>query len=438
MSTSIRAAFVVLLLAACTADAPPSADARSGVGDATSKEPSVSLPLVAVLGDSTALSTLTVATLSPQYQFLATPHPTVTGAQRYALGSNSPIDWKDIPTQNWEPRDDPEIGVTDAIGVEMGMAYVMNEGRIIKWCASGSNLQHYTTGAIWDDRQWLVEREAEYGQPIDAVVMLHGSNDAGVLSRANAYNANLHTLADGLESLLGHKSYWIVVRLHRDHAQEYAATVRHAQEAFVSDRGAPLARLVLMDDLSMAPDNIHFLSNTYAVLGDRIGEVVREAFQVPTTYKLIRERQIATVKALTPTLLSTLGRFTLVPDHDFPDFESWCDQAVDPFRVFEIRTGLDYEGEGEVPGMDASHATHSQELLVAYPKLQTMHGDRVEYLMDEDLTDITQALGLRGYANYEALGSGLHKCERAGSFVEERPSCRVLHIRFALDYDRSI
>ncbi len=168
-------------------------------------------------------------------------------------------------------------------------------------------------------------------------------------------------------------------------------------------------------------------------------EVALGAVNMPTTYKLIRERQISVVAALTPSLLPQEGIFRLVPDHEYRTFEEWCDNAHDPFRIFEVRSGVDYQGEDEdLPGTDATRALHTQEVVIAYPRLVTWGGDRVEYIIDEDLHDLKVALGKRGYANYEALGSGLHRADLISTGRDDRETCTLLYLRFALDYDRSI
>lgn len=156
-----------------------------------------------------------------------------------------------------------------------------------------------------------------------------------------------------------------------------------------------------------------------------------------TTYKLIRDRQAEVIQALTPSVLPTLGTFREWNPLEGPTFVDWAEGAGDAFRVFWQVHGLDYNDEKYLDQQTES-VVHTQVLLVAYPQLDLYASERMDDVIDSDITDLTKAIGERGYGSYEALGSGLHVCRRIGCQVLSRPSARILQLQFQLDYDRSI
>lgn len=157
-----------------------------------------------------------------------------------------------------------------------------------------------------------------------------------------------------------------------------------------------------------------------------------------TTYKLIRQRQLEVIRGLE---LAVLPAEKLRPWEPTPadlDFADWADAAGGgAFRVFELEHDLNYEGE-QYLDQETENVAHSQSLLVAYPALREYMGERLDDIIDADITDLTKAIGQRGYGEYSALGAGLHNAVRVGTLVTPLEAARILRITFRLEYDRSI
>jgi hypothetical protein len=157
---------------------------------------------------------------------------------------------------------------------------------------------------------------------------------------------------------------------------------------------------------------------------------------MPTTYKAIREAQTAVLRAAAPAFMPA-QRFVPWEIFEGPDFRAWCEATTDPFRVFHLVHSLDYNDEKYLDQQTES-VVHTQVLLVAYPQQETFAGERMDDLIDEDITLLTKLLGERGYGTYSTLGSGEHKATRIDCQVESRPNAKILRLTFQLDYDRTI
>lgn len=319
---------------------------------------------------------------------------------------------------------------------------------LIKHATDGSNLfTHWdqeTDNSLWEYAVNFIDArlaEKPAGSRIGGVFWVQGNGDAGSTEdRANDYAERLGWLVTRLRNRYGERLPVVIDRLNDSSASApYAANVR-TQQGYVAQY-MPYVYIAETSDLGMKSDLIHYTADSMVILGTRMADLMPVSYASHgTTWENIRAAQVAVVQALTPTSLATLGRFRPWEPMEGGDFEAWTDGAHDPFRVFEIRHGLDYQGEQEdVPGTDIMGARHSCELLVAYPNVVTTHGGkRLEHVIDEDISDLRQALGARGYENYDALGTGTHSSELTDTFVERRDACRILRIRFSLHYDRSI
>jgi hypothetical protein len=157
-----------------------------------------------------------------------------------------------------------------------------------------------------------------------------------------------------------------------------------------------------------------------------------------TTFKLIRQRQLEVLRQLELELLPASPLRHWEPKPSDMDFAEWADAAAGgAFRVFEIEHGLDYSDEKYLDNF-TENVVHSQVVLVAYPQTRELEGQRLDDIIDQDITDITVALGMRGYQNYSTLGEGVHACQRSGTTIDDQDASRVLSIKFQLDYDRRI
>lgn len=155
-----------------------------------------------------------------------------------------------------------------------------------------------------------------------------------------------------------------------------------------------------------------------------------------TTHSLIRAAQLEVLRELVPTGLPA-ERFRVWEGDGYPDFAAWADAGAGPLRAFDIVHAFDLGPEKYLDEATAGEL-HTEMVLVAYPATRTWEGKLVEDLIDEDVFDISHALGDRGHPDYEGLGHGLHRCALVATRTEERPAARILVMTFELDYDRSM
>jgi hypothetical protein len=162
---------------------------------------------------------------------------------------------------------------------------------------------------------------------------------------------------------------------------------------------------------------------------------------MPTTFPQIRNQQILTIEAITPSVRSD----QLFRVHrDELEFVEWCNanpQAC--WRRFEVLSNHDIVMSGLTnaggPGT-VWQFEHSEALVLAYPRRELgRYGIDNERSLDDmiegDLAQIDQAIGLDGYiSNYV---SGLDVCERTGVAATKTDQVVFVQSTYRLLYDRS-
>lgn len=154
-----------------------------------------------------------------------------------------------------------------------------------------------------------------------------------------------------------------------------------------------------------------------------------------TTFALVRAGFETQIEALTPgTHADILFRKAL----DEVDFEEWAaenPQAV--FRRFSIRNDFDWQPV-DVTGTDLLIMRHGCTVHVGYPSGLAAYGvdnlRDVDDLIEADVDQIDEAIGVHGYANY---ASGLHASELTRVQVTEVGQSRIVSITFDLQYYRN-
>lgn len=121
-------------------------------------------------------------------------------------------------------------------------------------------------------------REAEFGKRTEYVVIGLGENDVSVQANANAFGANLVTLCNTLRVSLGNPTLPIfIVRTNASTTGTYLTTVTAAQNAYVA--GDPYSRIVIVDDIKLAADNVHYPAIGYISYGSRIALALKTYFK---------------------------------------------------------------------------------------------------------------------------------------------------------------
>jgi hypothetical protein len=399
-----------------------------------------------VVGQSNAVGGANTSDLSAQNQADYVPaYPDVQIAWEmecptdFAGGVATEIlQWSDLA-----PRDGG--GGNSYLGIELslGRRLVTRFGtgiRIIKCATSGTNLNNpwqpdFTNSLFEYMRIFITARMAELpaGSRIAGLIMVNGEGDAGNVTLARGYLGAAGWFLERFRMLFGAEIPLVISKLSTGVTLNFPTEVRDHQDRLAAN-GRNIA-VVSTNDLALR-DVQHYTADSFITLGTRIADAMPASYAgMGTTWERIRARQRSVLRDLVMTELP--DRRLRAWDKNEPNFGEWAAASSGPFRVFEIAHGFDLEGEKYLD-VGADLIEHTEEVFVSYPAVREFGGRHLDDLIDQDLTDIRKAIGKRGYAEYAALGTGLHDCRLVASTVENLGSARVLRIRFALAYDRSM
>jgi hypothetical protein len=156
------------------------------------------------------------------------------------------------------------------------------------------------------------------------------------------------------------------------------------------------------------------------------------------TQEGIRDRVIALIEALVPSLLSS-DRFRSARNEYGADFQSWADQnPAAAWRRFQVREVGD-DAPPEVSSITEERVRLQLELVVAYPQGHRA-GPRNAMDRDDainaDWKLINAAIGMYGRANF----SGAHDCTPLGATKTRDAGQKVdfLVVRAQYEYQRAI
>lgn len=125
------------------------------------------------------------------------------------------------------------------------------------------------------------------------------------------------------------------------------------------------------------------------------------ALALATTAESIRDRIIAVIVALTPSLLAS-DLYVEYRNELGADFRDWCeDNPAAALRKFQVRRIAD-ASPAEVSNSDHEERIVSFRVLVAYPQTHRYGGDNAsdrDDVMDADQMKIDYAIGMCGRAN---------------------------------------
>jgi hypothetical protein len=346
--------------------------------------------------------------------------------------------WSDLA-----PRDGG--GGNAYLGVELSMGRRLftrfgGDVRIIKCATSGTNLNNpwqpdFTNSLFQYMRTFITARMAELpaGSRIAGLIMVNGEGDAGNVTLARGYLGAAGWFIERFRRLFGELIPVVISKLSTGVTLNFDDEVRDHQDRLAAN--GSLISVVATNDLALR-DVQHYTADSFITLGTRIADAMPASYAgMGTTWERIRARQLEVLRELVMTELP--GRRLRLWDTNEPSFGEWAAASGGPFRVVEIAHGLDLEGEKYLDA-ETDFIEHTEEVLVSYPSVREFEGRNLEALIDKDLTDVRKAIGKRGYAQYDALGSGLHDCRLVTTTVEERGAARILRIRFAIAYDRSM
>jgi hypothetical protein len=421
---------LLLVLAACTG------------GDRVTDVGTRPLDVYLIAGQSNAVGGASSLDLSAGNAWYATPYDLL-----YAQERECPTDFLGGPAQvstGWGSQVGP---YGNAMGIELSAGRRLLERfgtniALLKEATSGTNLNQYwepdTDNSLWEYMTTYIDArlaELPAGSRVAGVFWIHGEGDSASDSVARGYYGALA---------------WFITRFR----QEYGPVPFVINELCPADvltspditrerqrrvaQFVPGVALAPTDDLALRDGVQHYDADSFITLGNRMADLMPARYaDSGTTWERIRAQQVTTLRAVVPRKLAGLGRFR--PWDPVAEggggFVAWADQAIDPLRRFEIVHGLDYQDEKYLD-QNTDLVRHSETVLVAYPKLIDGYGVRIETLIDWDINDIRAAIGERGYADYDRLGTGLHAARLVATNIDERPACFVLRLVFELEYDR--
>lgn len=153
-----------------------------------------------------------------------------------------------------------------------------------------------------------------------------------------------------------------------------------------------------------------------------------------TTFASIRDQQVITIRAITPTRRAA-KKFELYPGE--AEFSQWCElnpQAC--FRIFEISSPLDAI-RPLVSNTDIVDTEQSMNVEIGYPldygEVGANNQRELEDLIDEDKWRVDQAIGLHGSPNYV---DGQHMAELENSFLLRVEQIQVLALEYRVVFRR--
>lgn len=407
--------------------------------------------IIAIAGQSNAVGGAKVNDITIEAG-LDAPYANVTLVQRMAggVGDDPPI-FQDIGPAALAPRD-IELGdgspLAEArMGVELTLGRALDRRwpaavKIVKFALSGSGLD-----ANWKPTAdypsvgpnicaqfiaWVRQQEAAFGERLGAIVWIQGNSDSNDADEAAAYAANMEALLDAWRSAFP----GVVVvfdRLHSGMAGTHNATVRAQQATFAAAHASDGVRMLSTDDLGLRDDS-HYTADAFVELGGRFADLL-EGLLGGVTWPRIRELQLDLVRQLEPTTLPEMPFRAWEANEVF--FGDWAEASGGPFRELHIeRMYDDREPRFIAPGL--SSVVHSEIVMVSYPRQVDLFGRRLDDIIDQDVADLTRALGLRARADYAALSPGLLGVRRSAAYRQEGQAAVVLAVEFLLEYDRTI
>lgn len=114
---------------------------------------------------------------------------------------------------------------------------------------------------------FLTAMVAASGQPLGAVVLSLGTNDASTVPLSVAYQANITAIIAAIRAAFGADVVIAIPKLNNSATNTEKATVRAAQVAYVA--GDSKSVLIENDDITLT-DGFHYTSDGYASMGQRI------------------------------------------------------------------------------------------------------------------------------------------------------------------------
>lgn len=236
-----------------------------------------------------------------------------------------------------------------AHGVEFGIVLALQAAgygitSVCKYAVSGSSMSSLAASACWQADQnelylgakdWVLDRQVEYGEPIDILVWHQGESDAQVLERVQAYDVNLHNFCTQLRTDLGNPNLIVVVpRLNIVADVAFPGTLRTQQELWQA-RAPHINRVIDIDSVAMNPaDNVHYLSAGHDLVGSllaaRLATRSLELSWTPNALNPSLDLVVsATLGNITRSAIRTVNVYdpAVAPD-DIANLELWFDGTV--------------------------------------------------------------------------------------------------------------
>lgn len=169
----------------------------------------------------------------------------------------------------------------------------------------------------------ILDLAAQTGNPVPALTMFLGTNDASTSLMANAYQGNCETLISRLRDDINPDLIIAIIKININSTNPYKAIIAAAQEAIA----AADSRVVLVrNDLLTLTDGFHYGPNALAWLGDATAILIADAMG-------IARRQVTGAPVVVGWGSAEHGAGPLAP-------QSWPGTLVGDIEIMPVATGL--------------------------------------------------------------------------------------------------
>ena len=243
----------------------------------------------AVLGQSNAVGQADYnATQADLGYRLGTPFTASLTNKQWATAPTDPMVFNNFataPLQPYAAAGSSNMGPEQTLGRWLVQYGVCSNPVVVSWGISGSSLRRHWLAAYPTNGQpnystlvqYLNARQVEFGRQLEYVVWLQGETDAGDLTDATNYQANLTTLFTNLRSDLNCPNLFVmVVQLNAATTfGPYQSMIRAAQAAYVASD--PNSVLINVDDVPLLVDP-HYGMSGEASIGTACAVAYRNKF----------------------------------------------------------------------------------------------------------------------------------------------------------------
>lgn len=259
----------------------------ASVGSSVDDEGSTRL-VIGLAGQSNAVGFADIDNANNINQYIANQYAPVTLYQQDGTNANPPV-WTFYTPEGVKPRAHATLNT----GVHLTLARYLNRREPNRWALAGIGIgstglnDHWKKTAVYPTTPPNLYNQmlsmfrnsvALAGGRLAAMVWIQGEQDATDAADAAAYEANLTTFISDVRLEFPGLPF-VIVKLHTSNPGSQKAVVRAAQVAVAAAVSG--VTLVDADDLALQGDNLHYTTESYFTLGNRIGAAILAALGLP-------------------------------------------------------------------------------------------------------------------------------------------------------------